>query len=108
MRVAIYSRQSTENDDQIEAHLARCRARAQQERWKVVGEFRDNGKSGYERGVKRPGYEELLDLIEAGKVDRVLAVSLDRLFRQDKERGRFYDRCLAAGVTYVALVDEQD
>src|SRR5207302_6784173 len=54
------------------------------------------------------GYEGLLRLVEAHQIDTVLAYNVDRLFRQDRERLRFYDILTTAGVHQVMSVDGLD
>jgi len=50
-------------------------------------------------GLRRDGYDRLLQAIAWGKVDVVLTYHVDRLFRQDKERLRFYEVCTKRGST---------
>src|SRR6266511_5634767 len=96
VRAAVYARisRASENDSLgVERQAVLCRQLAAERGWKVVGEFSDNGRSAYTRGLRRDGYDRLLQAIAWGKVDVVLTYHVDRLFRQDKERLRFYEVC---------------
>ncbi len=73
--------------------------------WTVVGEYSDNDVSAY-KSNSRPGYEQMLTRIITGAVDVVVVRHIDRLFRRDRERLRFYDVCLAARTYLVAGYQE--
>jgi site-specific DNA recombinase len=110
-RAAVYARMSRANENDslgVERQATLCRQLASERGWEVVGEFSDNGRSAYTRGLRRDGYESLLEAIASKKVDVVLTYHVDRLFRQDKERLRFYEVCTAAGVHLIAAVDGSD
>jgi DNA invertase Pin-like site-specific DNA recombinase len=107
MRVAVYSRQSTPNDDQVEEHVRWCVERVERNGDTVVGPFRDDGISGFKRKV-RPGYEAMLAGVAAGEVDAIIAAMYDRLLRDHREGTRFADLLEAAGVMDVLLVKESD
>jgi DNA invertase Pin-like site-specific DNA recombinase len=107
-RAALYSRQSQENDEMLEAHLAECRAYAAEQGWTVVGEYADNGKSGYSRTTKRRQFEAMLESVRKGEVDRVVAANIDRLFRHDKERIQVFEVLTAAGHKGISYVEGQD
>src|SRR6266496_1960627 len=99
VRAAIYARISRANEHDsmgVDRQLTLCRQLALEQKWEVVNEFSDNGKSAYTRGLRRDGYERLLQVIAAKKADVVLTYHVDRLFRQDKERLRFYEVCIGA------------
>ncbi len=110
MRVAVYARLSKAQGDAlgIDRQLELCRKVAATSGWDVVEEFTDHGRSAYTRGLVREGYEALLALVSARRVDTVLAYHVDRLFRQDRERLRFYDLLTEAGVHSVLSVDGSD
>ena len=98
VRTAIYARKSKrdEDSDSVALQLLKCKKAASDNGWEVVFEDADDGKSGWAKGVKRRGYERLLATINADGVEQVLVAWHDRLFRQDKERLRFYEVCMAA------------
>src|SRR6266571_1311014 len=110
-RAAVYARISRANENDslgVERQAVLCRQFAAERGWEVIGEFSDNGRSAYTRGLRRDGYESLLEAIASKKVDVVLTYHVDRLFRQDKERLRFYEVCTQAGVHLIAAVDGSD
>ncbi len=106
-RIAVYSRQSEPNDDQVREHIRLCVTRVEREGDTVVGPFYDDGISGFKRKV-RPGYEELLAAVRGGQVDAVMAVTYDRLLRKDTEGVRLAETLEAAGVLDVLFTDEGD
>lgn len=58
----------------------------------------DWGKSGRRGAEGRPGYRQLLEMIEAGQVRTLYAYSLSRLSRSLVEYSRLADLCVKAGV----------
>lgn len=107
MRVAVYSRQSTPNDDQLEDHVRRCVERVERQDDTVVGPFKDDGISGYARKV-RPGYEAMLAALAAGEADAIIAVRYDRLLRDPREGIRLSEVLDAADVTDLLFIEEAD
>jgi DNA invertase Pin-like site-specific DNA recombinase len=85
-----------------------CRREAATRDLTIVGEFADNNKGAFTRGLRREGYERMLARIVLGGVDVVLCVNVDRLFRQDRERLRFYDTCVEVGTLLIVSVDGID
>ena len=86
VRAVIYARISRANENDslgVERQTILCRQLASERGWEVVGEFSDNGRSAYTRGLRRDGYERLLQAIASRKVDVVLTYHVDRLFRQE-------------------------
>ena len=82
MRVAIYARVSTENQETrgtIGSQLAVLRARVATEGDELVAEFCDDGYSGARLDL--PGLDALRDAAEAGVIEAVWCLSPDRLAR---------------------------
>jgi site-specific DNA recombinase len=104
-RVAIYSRQSTENDDQVKEHTRWCVERVERVGGTVVGPFEDDGISGFS-GKTRPGYERMLAAVAAGEADAVMAVRYDRLLRNPREGVRLTEVLDAAGVSELLFIEE--
>jgi site-specific DNA recombinase len=87
-KVAIYARVSKADRDDpssIPVQLAACRKRAEAEGWEVVDEYTDHGVSAWNPARKRPAFERLLAVIEAGSVDTVLVREQERLLRKLKD-----------------------
>jgi site-specific DNA recombinase len=87
VRVAIYCRVSTakqEDNTSLDTQLAACRAKAKENGWQIVAEFRevDSGTALY-----RKEWGRLIELIRSGGVDVVLAYDLDRLTREQRQLG---------------------
>lgn len=107
MRVATYSRVSTADKGQnpeVQTHELRryCEARG----WTIVHELVDHGHSG--STSNRPALKELMALVHSRKVDAVIVVKLDRLFRSLKHLVTSLDEFHALGVTFVAVRDSLD
>ena len=85
LRAALYPRVSTEEqvlhgfslDTQEEALVQY----AQEQGYKIVGIYRDEGFSARKPVLKRKVMQELLADVEAGKIDIILFTKLDRWFR---------------------------
>lgn len=75
-----------------------CEALAGQLGWTVAETFTDNDISAYS-GKPRPGYRAMLDALEAGRVEAVLAWHTDRLHRSPVELEEFIDICDRQHVT---------
>lgn len=74
-----------------------CRELAQRLGWTVTAVHTDNDISAYS-GKRRPGYQALLDGIQAGRVDAVLAWHTDRLHRSPVELEAYIAACDTRGV----------
>ncbi len=66
--------------------------------WSVV-EVISEKVSGYKRGVKREGLERLLDLVEKGKVQKVLVSEVSRIGRVPSQTVRILEDFTAKGVS---------
>lgn len=51
----------------------------------VLGEELSDGLSAWKRGVRRPGWERLLERVQAGESDGIVVWHTDRLFRQPRD-----------------------
>ena len=104
-RVALYARYSSDlqSPASIEDQFRLCTARAEREGWTVVATFKDKAISG--TTVLRPGYQDLLATIRAGKIDIVLAESLDRFNRDLEHVAAFYKQATFHGVGIVTLAE---
>ena len=87
-RVAIYARisEDTQGDAAgVERQLTDARELAATRGWRVIAEHSDNDISAL-TGKRRPGYEQILELVRAGKLDHVIVWQTSRLLRNRKER----------------------
>lgn len=81
-QVAIYARQSVDEDQGIRQQLADCRAEAARRDWQVVAEYVDNDTSGSKSRAATTAWAAMLKALDAGEADTVLANDVDRLTRQ--------------------------
>ena len=73
----------------------------------LVGEKIDDGYSGIV--FDRPGFKEMMQLIEEGKINCVIVKDLSRLGREFSETGRYLQRIFPAyGVRFIAINDNID
>ena len=100
MRAALYSRISVSDErvDKASNQLADCRTLCERVGYEVVAEFADDGLSAFKDDVDRPGFNQLLALIESGGCDVVVAVALDRLSRRPVDSLKLQALCASAGV----------
>ena len=98
MRIGVYARYSSDNQreasiaDQVEV----CRRYVERQGWTVSDVYEDAALSGASRF--RPGFQRLLADAEAGRIDVVLAESLDRLSRKLSDIADLFDRLTFARV----------
>ena len=102
-RVALYARYSSDNqrDASIEDQLRQCRERAAREGWTVVESYSDRAISG--ASLIRPGIQELLSDVSAGRFDMVLSEALDRISRDQEDVAAVFKRLRFAGASIVTL-----
>ena len=110
-RAAVYVRVSTE--DQVEGfgldvQRQRCHAQALAKGWTVVGEYADEGISGTYGPDQRPGLAELQEAVEAGDVDAVIVLALDRLGRRTVVVLGLVERLNTAGADLVSCKESLD
>jgi site-specific DNA recombinase len=82
VRVGLYARVSTERQQErgtVGSQLEALRTAAQADGHEVIGEFVDDGYSGAR--LDRPALDRLRDAAEAGVLDGVLCLCVDRLAR---------------------------
>ncbi|MCW2857582.1 MAG: Resolvase domain protein [Marmoricola sp.] len=99
---AIYARISHDPDETrlgVERQVQACHDEAAKRGWAKPVEYVDNDASAYNRRVKRPMFERLLDDIEHGEIDGIIVWHDDRLTRQPRDFERFLDACEQRGIT---------
>lgn len=93
LRAGIYLRISQDRDGSrlgVERQEEDCRKLAERLGWDVGKVYCDNDVSAY-GGKRRPQYEEMLEDIQAGTLDCVVAWHPDRLHRSPKELESYID-----------------
>lgn len=105
-RIALYARCSTTRDQSTDAQLRElnnyCRARG----WAVVEEIIDHGFSG--TNANRPGLKKLLELARTRKIDTVVILKLDRLFRSLRHVVTTLQELSDLGVEFISVCDQVD
>lgn len=66
--------------------------------WKVVEIFCDNDRSAYDPQKSRPAYQAMLEAVNAGQINTIVAWHPDRLHRQTRELVGFIDLVNEHGV----------
>ena len=104
IRVAIYSRYSSENqsDNSIEDQIRLCREKAEREGWHIAEIYTDAAISGSSI-LRRPGVQMLMRDAMTGTVDIVLAEALDRVSRDQEDIAGIYKRLEFSGVKMITL-----
>jgi site-specific DNA recombinase len=109
MRTVLYARFSStlQNSRSIEDQVALLRERCERESWQVVDVFTDyaiSGAAGIDENA-RPGLNALLQRVEAGGVDQVLAEATDRIARHQGDVFAIRERIVYAGARLFTLSD---
>lgn len=110
VKAGIYTRlsQDREGETSRERQEADCRALCAVRGWEVEEVWTDL-LSGYRADVRRPGYEEGLRALAAGKVDVLVVWKLDRLTRGGvKEISRVLEALDAGGGKLASVQDSVD
>ena len=82
LRAGVYARLSETYDaaESVPTQLERGTDHAQRRGWMVAATFKDDGCSGFKE-ITRDGFADLVEAIEAGRVDVVIVRDIDRLTR---------------------------
>jgi len=80
--VAVYARQSVTEDEGIQQQVAACTAEAKARGWNVVDNYRDNATSATKARGPKSEWARMLRDIDAGRINTVLVVAVDRLLRR--------------------------
>lgn len=110
IKVALYPRVSSQEQvdgysigEQIERLTKYCEAME----WEIYKIYTDPGYSG--GTTDRPGLQNMLEDVRAGKVDKVVVYKLDRLSRSQKDTMLLIeDEFLAHGVDFVSMSENFD
>ena len=112
LRVALYPRVSTEEQVlqgySLQTQEEALTSYAHDHGYKIVGVYRDEGHSARKPAMQRPMMLQLLQDIEAGKIDRILFIKLDRWFRNVREYHKVQAILDAHNVTWQAIMEDYD
>ncbi len=112
-RCAVYTRKSSEEGleqdfNSLEAQREACEAyvRSQShEGWKLIPDrFDDGGFSG--GNMERPALRQLMELVDAGKIDIIVVYKIDRLTRSLTDFAKLADRLDKHGVSFVSVTQQ--
>ena len=105
MSAVIYARYSSDlqREASIEDQLRLARDLAERHGWEIEEVFVDRAASA--ASANRPGYKAMLELVRAGRVDVVVAESLDRLSRDQEDVAALYKRLSFQGVRIVTVAE---
>lgn len=110
LRVGLYPRVSTEEQFlrgySLQTQEEVLTQYAQDHGFKIVGIYRDEGHSARKPALKRKVMQELLADVEAGKIDRILFIKLDRWFRNVREYHKIQEILEAHHVTWQATMED--
>jgi DNA invertase Pin-like site-specific DNA recombinase len=105
MKVALYARVSTDNQDP-EVQLLALRAHVTQRGWEIVEEFVDRGYSGVKE--RRPALDQLMRAAWAGRFQAVLVWRFDRFARSVKHLVTALDTFRTLNVAFISLQELVD
>lgn len=106
-RAAIYARISSDDDHDalgVKRQQDDCRALAERKGWQVVAVHVDNDISAADKRKDRPGFAALMEQMQAGEFDAIVAGDLDRLVRRPIQLEEFVERCQTANIRHLATV----
>ena len=110
LRVALYPRVSTEEQFlrgySLQTQEEVLTQYAHDHGYKIVGVYRDEGHSARKPALKRKVMQELLADVQAGKIDRILFIKLDRWFRNVREYHKIQEILEANNVTWQATMED--
>lgn len=110
LRVALYPRVSTEEQFlkgySLQTQEEVLTQYAQDHGYKIVSIYRDEGHSARKPALKRKVMQELLADVQAGKIDRILFIKLDRWFRNVREYHKIQEILEANNVTWQATMED--
>lgn len=109
MRTIIYARYSSDlqNPRSTADQLAALRERAEREAWSIVDTYFDDeisGRAGIDE-MQRPGLNAMLNRIERGDIDQVLAEATDRIARHSGDAHAVREHLEFFGARLFTLAD---
>lgn len=112
-RAAVYCRLSYAPDgsvEKVDRQEADCRDLAMRLGWDVseAHVFKDNSRSAWQRNRKRPGWDAMLNAVEAGEVDGILCYHGDRLMRQPHDLEKLIAAAESRGMRIASVSGQRD
>jgi site-specific DNA recombinase len=116
LRAGIYGRLSTAKDagdyqhnveTPVQRQFHEQLAHARRQGWTVVRDYPDDGYSGW-TGARRPGFEQLIEDVNAGLLDVVSCWKIDRLSRHHGDFQRLWEACQAHGTRIASATEPID
>lgn len=98
--------QQADGGQSLEAQAEKIKAMAVVQDVELVDIIVDAGESA--KSLNRPGMEQLISLVDAGKVKTVIVAKLDRLTRSVRDLGDILDRFQRRGVSLVSVAETLD
>lgn len=80
-RVAIYARQSVDEDQGIAHQIDDCRAEVARRGWHVLGEFEDNDTSASKARGPKTAWAAMLKAFDRGELDTIVVTETSRITR---------------------------
>jgi DNA invertase Pin-like site-specific DNA recombinase len=105
-RVALYARCSTSRDQSTDAQLHDLQNYCKAREWVITEVIQDQGFSG--KNDNRPGFKKLIQLARSRKIDVVIVVKLDRLFRSLKHLVTVLGEFEELGIQFISIRDQID
>lgn len=101
---AIYARQSLDKKDSlsIESQIEQCQKHAASD----VTVFQDKGFSG--KNTNRPSFQQLIEAVEAGRIQRILVYRLDRFSRSIADFSQLWNMLEQHGVQFFSVSEQFD
>lgn len=110
LRVALYPRVSTEEQFlkgySLQTQEEVLTQYANDHGYKIIGIYRDEGHSARKPALKRKVMQDLLTDVQAGKIDRILFIKLDRWFRNVREYHKIQEILESNNVTWQATMED--
>lgn len=78
----------------------------QEKGYKIVGHYTDEGISGAKPPLKRPALKQLLDDVQAGKIDVIVFTKLDRWFRSIEQYYKVQEILEKHNVPWQAVLED--
>ena len=112
-KAAIYLRISRDDDDKAESDSINNQREllkayvAKDPEIEIAKEFVDDGFTG--TNFERPGFQEMMDMVQEKKIDCIIVKDLSRLGRNYIETGRFIDQIFPLlKVRFISVNDNYD